>query len=67
MRKHLTSLALYATLAVIQTVTFLNTSGETVTFTIGIVMGVALVGITQSALKLYRPDRYEFVYEAEES
>lgn len=67
MRKHLTSLALFGALAGIQLVSFLTTSGQLVTFVMGVVMGVALVGITQSALKLYRPDRYEFVYEAGES
>jgi len=67
MNKHLIQLVLFGLLVVTEFAWFLSSSGESMTFVMGITMGVGLVGVTQSALKLYRPGKYLFVYEANDA
>lgn len=67
MKKHLIQLVLFGILVATEFVWFLSSSGEPLTFVMGVTMGVGLVGVTQSALKLLRPGKYLFIYEANES
>ncbi|WP_257298316.1 hypothetical protein [Haloarchaeobius sp. FL176] len=67
MRKALLQLLLFAGYVVVILGWFLANDPNAVSFVVGVNLGVALVGLTQSALKLYRPDKYQFVYEAEGS
>lgn len=63
MNKDLKLLVLFGIYVALFPVWFLSTSGELLTFIMGASMGVGLVGMAMSALKLFRPDKYRFIYE----
>ncbi|WP_256296653.1 hypothetical protein [Haloarchaeobius salinus] len=67
MRKALLQLLLFAGYVVVTFGWFLTSAGSAVTLVVGVNLGVGLTGAALSALKLYRPDRYQFVYEAEKT
>ena len=67
MRKALLQLLLYAGNVVVVLGWFLVNDANVLSFVIGANLGIALTGAFLTALKLHRPDKYQFVYEAEES
>ncbi|MFC4408238.1 hypothetical protein [Haloarchaeobius iranensis] len=67
MRKALLQLLLYAGYVLVVLGWFLANDANAITFLVGLNLGVALTGAFLAARKLHRPEKYQFVYEAEES
>lgn len=65
MRKQLALLVLFSAHVAVFSVWFLSSSAELLTLVMGINLGVGLTGAFLAALKLLRPDKYQFVYESD--
>jgi hypothetical protein len=66
MNKDLVLLILFGGIVTTQSVWLLLSSVELTPFVMGVNLGVGLIGVSLSALKLLRPDKYRFSYELDE-